>query len=292
MTVCVAAISSNRKAIVCVADKAITVNEYIQWDADATKILPVGNPRRVPPCVAMISGEEDFSIDLISEVEKHRDFGTSLRGSMKIAEDVYKQLLSKRIETDILEPKLLKRSDYISLLHSQSVNSSYVQDIKREINAHRITCGVLFCGFERDRAYIFHVGYPGRSRDCTHTAFETIGSGSEIATTRMLSLEASRSDGVVNALYNAFDGKANAEIITGVGYEWDASILVPWKPQIKVPRARKRNVELLFSEASASPFHPKFGSDFKKVPRWKRRLNAWIEQATGSLATRKPKSRQ
>jgi hypothetical protein len=292
VTVCVAAICSNRKAIACVADKAVTINQYIQWDADATKIIPIGKPRRVPPCVAMISGEEDFSIDLIAEVERAPDFGTSLRSSMKIAEDAYKKLLESRIVNDVLDPKLLKRADYISLLQGNSVNSTYVQDVAREIQAHRISCCVLFCGFENDNAFIFYVGYPGRSRDCTHSAFETIGSGSEMATTRMLSLEASRSDGVLNALYNAFDGKANAEIITGVGYEWDASILVPWKPQIKVPLPRKKNIESIFAEASASPFHPRFGSDFKKIPRWKRSVVEWVNQATKLSAPRKSKGRR
>jgi hypothetical protein len=38
MTVCVAAISSDGPCIVCVADKALTFDNYIQWDSDCTKI--------------------------------------------------------------------------------------------------------------------------------------------------------------------------------------------------------------------------------------------------------------
>jgi len=275
VTVCVAAICSNQNAIVCVADKAVTINQYIQWAADATKIIPVGNPRRVPPCVALISGEEDVSIDLISEVQSNPSFGMNLRESMRIAEDAYKKILAKRIETETLEPKLLTRADYISLLRNQAVTSSYVDDIKREISQFRLGCAVVFCGFENKKAFLFHVGYPGRARDCTHSAFEAIGSGSEMATTRMLSLESSRSDGVIVALYNAFDGKANAEIITGVGYAWDASVLVGFRPQIRLPMSIKRRIEFLFGEASASPFHRSFGAGFKRIPRWKRELINW-----------------
>jgi hypothetical protein len=275
VTVCVASVCSNRDAIVCVADKAVTINQYIQWDADATKILRIGPPKRIPPCVALISGEEDFSLDLIAEVEKQPNFGVSLRPSMIIAETAYKKLLQKRIETSVLTPKLLSKSDYLSLLPTQAVNSTYVDDIKREINLHQVSCSVLFCGFENKQAFIFHVGYPGRARDCTHSGFEAIGSGSEMAMTRLLSLEARQADGMIVALYNAFDGKASAEIIRGVGYEWDASVLVAMRKQIKVPRPAKRLIENLYSEASTSPFHPQFGSGFTKVPKWQKQLIAW-----------------
>jgi len=146
---------------------------------------------------------------------------------------------------------------------------------------------VLFCGFESNKAFIFHVGYPGRARDCTHMAFETIGAGSEMAMTRMLSLEASRRDGVVNALYNAFDGKATAEIISTVGYAWDASVLVPWKPAVKVPYSKKRAIEKIYSEASTSPFHKLFGSGFGQLPHWKKKLIKWA-----GIATKQPTSRR
>ncbi len=277
MTVCVAALCSHSKAIVCVADKAVNFNQYIQWDADASKVLTIGKADRKPPCVALISGEEDFSLDLVAELEKEATFGQALRSSMTVAENAYKRLLDKRIETDVLGPKLLTRTDYIALLGGPSVNSSYVQGIGREISSYEVTCGVLICGFEADRGFIFHVGFPGRARDCTHTGFATIGSGSAMALSRMLQAEASRSDGVVNCLYNSFDAKASAEIIGTVGGAWDASILLPWRAQKKVPYKIRTVAEHIWDEAmDISPLSPKFGVKFRKnIRQWKTSLVAF-----------------
>lgn len=268
MTVCVAALCSNSKAIVCVADKAITLGGYIQWDADASKILPIGNPARKPPCIALISGEEDFSLDLVAEIEKTSTFGQSLRPSMLVAETAYKTLLDKRVETEVLTPKLITKTEYVALLGSKSVNSTYVQNIAREIKDYEITCGVLICGFEANKGFIFHVGYPGRARDCTHTGYEAIGSGYEMAMSRMLQNESKRTDGLINCLYNAFDAKASAEIIGSVGGPWDASVLLPWRHQAKVPKPTRYVVENIWDDTiGMSPLDPKFAVKFRKNSR-------------------------
>jgi hypothetical protein len=41
VTVCVAAISSDGPCIICVADKALSYGDYIQWDSDCVKIVPL-----------------------------------------------------------------------------------------------------------------------------------------------------------------------------------------------------------------------------------------------------------
>ena len=43
MTVCVAALAADFNAVVCVADKALSYGEYIQWDSDSSKIVKI-NP--------------------------------------------------------------------------------------------------------------------------------------------------------------------------------------------------------------------------------------------------------
>jgi hypothetical protein len=277
MTVCVAAICENSNAIVCVADKAITLNQSIQWDADASKILTIGNPKRRPPCLALFSGEEDFSLDLVATLTKDANFGTSLRESMVIAETAYKKLVDERIETEVLVPKLLKKSDYISLLNGTSVTSEYVKSLAREINEYEINCSVLVCGFEKEKGFIFQVAYPGRARDCTHTGYEAIGSGSEMAMARMLRLEAARSHGLMNCLYNAFDAKASAEIIGSVGGSWDATVILPWRAQKKVPRNVMGTLESIWDESIGdNPLHDNFAVHFRKnIKKWKKKIFEW-----------------
>jgi hypothetical protein len=277
MTVCVAAICEQSKAIVCVADKAITLNQSIQWDADASKILPIGKLNRKPPCLALFSGEEDFSLDLVAELEKDSDFGKSLRGSMSIAETAYKTLLDKRVETEVLIPKLLKKSDYLGLLGGPSVTSEYVKSLAREINEYEINCSMLVCGFENGKGFIFQVAYPGRARDCTHTGYDAIGSGSEMAMARMLRLDAARSHGLMDCLYNTFDAKASAEIIGTVGGNWDASVMLPWRAQKKVPKNVMFTLEHIWDESIGSnPLDVKFAVKFRRnIKRWKKTIMDW-----------------
>ena len=44
---------------------------------------------------------------------------------------------------------------------------------------------------------------------------------------RLLTLDTEKEDHLGLALFQAFDAKVNAEITQGVGYNWDAEILVP-----------------------------------------------------------------
>ncbi len=50
---------------------------------------------------------------------------------MNVAETAYKALLDRRVETEVLVPKLLKKSDYLALLGSPSVTSEYVKSLAR-----------------------------------------------------------------------------------------------------------------------------------------------------------------
>ena len=58
MTVCAAALAANSRAIVCVADKAISYGEYIQCDSDSSKMVRLDSDK----CVALFAGgERDIS---------------------------------------------------------------------------------------------------------------------------------------------------------------------------------------------------------------------------------------
>ena len=60
----------------------------------------------------------------------------------------------------------------------------------------------------------------------TVTGFHAIGSGWDKAVSRMLFNEHKREYEVARVLYDAFDAKASAEMAAGVGFAWDAVIIM------------------------------------------------------------------
>src|SRR6266849_5632180 len=69
MTICVAALAADFEAIVCMADKALTYGDYIQWDSDSSKIIKV-NPSGT---LMMFSGEEEPSSKVLAKFIARRN---------------------------------------------------------------------------------------------------------------------------------------------------------------------------------------------------------------------------
>jgi hypothetical protein len=101
---------------------------------------------------------------------------------------------------------------------------------------------------------LFLVQEPGLSNPYDLQGFHAIGIGTDIALGRLLWLEVDRNDPLEEVLYDAFDAKASAEIISGVGYDWDAKVLVADKPIVSVPDRIKDLIDKLFSVRSKNPF--------------------------------------
>src|SRR5581483_11404761 len=103
MTICVAALAAEGKAIICVSDKALTYGDYIQSESDISKILTL-NPSG---CVIMISGEEEgVSKVLAGLIVKAGEIGQDIAATLKICEEEYRDALNELIESHFLKPRL------------------------------------------------------------------------------------------------------------------------------------------------------------------------------------------
>jgi hypothetical protein len=60
MTLCIAALASDGLAIVCLADKSMSLDDgrgtFLSWDSDGSKIIPIGDGR----AVALIAGRNKY----------------------------------------------------------------------------------------------------------------------------------------------------------------------------------------------------------------------------------------
>ncbi len=271
MTVCAAVIAANSKAIMCVADKALTYSDSlgahtVQWDAGSTKIIPVGKHGTF----ALVSGDAKYCQELLSRLNLVLNFGKDVRHCIEQAKHQYQEMLEKAIVENVLRPKLLDKVEYLKLLHGNSVNSDFLKNVAEEVDDFTISCSVLLCGFSSKNPFLLKLSYPGQITDSTHTGFDAIGVGWEKAISRLLWMECEKSNSLGEALFNAFDAKANAEMVPGVGYGWDAKVVFAGTSK-DVPPEIKDLIERKWDSLNQSPFYEK--------TKWKPlRLGNWRDE--------------
>lgn len=243
MTVCVSALADSGKAIVCVADKAVTWDENIQWESDSSKIV-VLNPSGA---VVSSSGSEDAISRMLRKMQAvphTRDVGAYIDE----CENRYKKCFEEMVTIEFLNQNLLTRAEYSAAVSKREINE-HMQDLAEQIAEYELDCDLLAGGFDKDKKpFLLFVTSPGVVTDMSTSGFEAIGSGSDRATPRMLWNDYKKSDPIDKVLYDAFDAKANAEMNVGVGYEWDATIAFPGKT-VSVPE----NIKTLLEKAWNDP---------------------------------------
>jgi 20S proteasome alpha/beta subunit len=227
MTVCVAAISSNGPCIVCIADKALSYGEYIQWDSDCTKILNLRNK-----AVAMISSDsEAHATRLIRHFANIGDFSCNRYDVAQQIEEQFRTAYLDIQEAEILTPQMLSKAEYIKAITGNTVNE-HIRAIAKKMENFNLLCDSLICGYDDHKSpYILHVVSPGIVTDFTNVGFHAVGSGAEKAVAQLLFAEHKRTAGVPRTLYECFDAKAHAEMAVGVGYEWDACFVTSQGPK-------------------------------------------------------------
>src|SRR5712692_11528301 len=248
MTVCISALALETEAIVCVADKALSYGDQIQWDSDVSKIVPLNDNT-----VMMFSGCEHHGSKMLanfSEVAEQIG-GKDRKKTISLCEQQYKNALDELVEAEFLTPRLLKRENYLSAIVGTRLNA-YIRSIAEEIDKFKVDCDLLLSGFDEKGQFIWTVSHPGVLTDMTSTGFHAIGSGYDKAVGRLLFAEHKRVHDIDRALYDAFDAKANAEMAFGVGYEWDAVILLNGVGYCPVPKEIKDLVERAWAKFNRS----------------------------------------
>ncbi|HUO17900.1 MAG TPA: hypothetical protein VMX38_23185 [Verrucomicrobiae bacterium] len=291
MTVCVAAIAAKSKAIVMIADKAITYGTERPMLADVgiKKILPIGETG----WHALIAGDPSFAKEVIDRcVEDISDkgkpqnaaFPATARSMMHCLRDAYKAVRGQVVSDKVLSPLLLTEDKLSTLPESLQIQ------MYENMSEVKITCSLLVCGFDlKGVPHIFSINSPGIAANHDIPGFHAVGIGRDVAIGEFYRFETEVDESLEAALYEAFDAKATAELILGVGYEWDCSVLVADKEPKEITTAARKAMEGILEEASASPYHPKWGEHFDKVPQWKETLKVFADGIIKpSVKRRKP----
>jgi hypothetical protein len=280
VTVCVAALAADFKAIVCVADKALSYGDFIQWDSDGSKIVKI-NPSGT---LLLFSGQE-MPISKVTGAlnAKGKQLWWKDRNTIiQTCEDEFKLVLDRIIDSKFLAPRLLKREDYIKAVTGPGINE-HMKDLAEQIAKFELDCDVLVCGFDMmETPFILSLESPGIVTDMTMTGFHGIGCGAEKAISRFLFAEHKRTHSIERTLFDAFDAKAFSEMSQGVGYEWDAVVILPNNGFHDVPEHIKKLIEKVWGKATRSPFDRFDPKEHYSLPRnWKAQLSDFFTSLSG-----------
>lgn len=273
MTVCVAALAAKANVIVCVADKALSYGDHIQWDSDSSKILKL-NPSGT---LVMFSGDEESTQRVLANLISVGDeIGRKPRREIiKICEAQYKEAVDDLIETKFLRPRLLTKQDYVRAITAPKLNHM-LRSLADEIKKFQIGCDVMVCGFDdKKKPFILEISSPGVVTDMTMTGFHAIGSGWDKAVSRLLFAEHKREHTITRVVYDAFDAKANAEMAAGVGYQWDGVVALHHEtPFVVITDRAKELLERAWAKFNRSPFEKRDRKkDLPNPPRnWEQEL--------------------
>jgi hypothetical protein len=231
----------------------------MQFDTGIRKILRIGQSG----WYTLIAGDPSFAQEVVEQAGRQLEADKTQSGSaskmMHCMKEAYQRCRETAVVDNVLAPNMLTKDLVVarpaSLLPLQADHNDLIVN---QVAEFRVGSSLLVCGFDARKTpqpHVFRVRDPGICESCDLTGFFAIGVGSETAMARLLRMETSRADDLSKALYGAFDAKVNAEIIQGVGYDWEAEILVVGKEKsIKVPRKIVNLINSVYEGFPRSPF--------------------------------------
>jgi hypothetical protein len=238
MTVCIAAIAAQSRAIVCIADRALTfagATASAQTDSGVTKIVDIPNTN----WCAMFSSED-------------------LAFPERVLGIITREIGKK------------KRSEINRAVMEAAVKAAFYA---QEMADHRNNCCMIFCGFDSAGPHIFSCSTPaGQVNPCDWQGFQVMGEGEETGRNHLIWSEFDKGDELESVLYDVFNAKCATEVLQGVGYAWDWRIIVAGSKPKSMPKRIDNLIDRAWMTINRSPFSDKLPRKQRAPSNWKKRL--------------------
>jgi len=289
LTVCVASFAEESKAIVCIADRAVTYPSYgspVQSDSGMKKIIDVGDTK----WCALFAGDTSLPQQVVARlatkaVGATRDFAWMAC----TAATTYQECYEEQIENQVLRPNLLTRATFISRPRNlQPLDPQIITSVNNKMQQFELSCQLMFCGFDGTSPHIFTVVEPGVLQWNDLEGHNAIGIGKEAATSRIAWLETESSESLPSVFYDVFDAKVASEIIQGVGYEWDGRVLIAGKAPIEVPKKIKRLIDQIWMCNNRSPYADPLDDEDIAPRTWRSQMQKFRDDCFAMPPTASP----
>jgi 20S proteasome alpha/beta subunit len=223
MTVGIAAICDNRKAIVLAADKLMTIGEAnLTMDTESHKVMPIA-----PHVWVAITGTIQDS-EYAQERFRHSANLLSVQSVLQIAKRLRKaceHMRARQIEERILRPIWNISYKEYNRACLRSPTPSMVNDVLTRILGFQYALTLLVCGFDDDGAHIYRVNN-ATVNSHKGIGFHAIGYGETIATATLCRRGRNFIDeSIAETLYRVYEAKRAAEHTGLVGKGTDMVLL-------------------------------------------------------------------
>jgi hypothetical protein len=255
VTVCVAAFAAQSSAIVLISDKAVSRGS-MAVDTSICKMSQLADQ----PWFTLISGSISTADEILMLAEsKLSEYDGSLLSIMKLTSKAYQEVYDSQLAKAVLAPKLLT-NDQVFLRSRKYL--PLPDKLTDEINEDRKQfekgwdSELLICGFDgKQNAHIFRL-WNGHAMSEDRIGYSAVGIGADAAVGRLMWIESHRDDELDQILWDSFDAKVQAEVMQGVGYNWDAHIILKSKPNeaFRVPDKIQELMDKAMNYTNCSPF--------------------------------------
>lgn len=300
MTVCVASFAARSRAIVAIADKAVTFGSSapIQADTGIKKMIPVGDSG----WYTLIAGNPSFATAVVEKTkvlmteDRRKDCRKTADSMMLCMRDAYQQCREALVEANILAPYLLTKKLWAERPKDLLPLKDTVSDaIQEELEQYSAKTSLLVFGFSADdppQPHLFSIVDPGIGQNHDIAGNNAVGIGRLSAIGRMAFLEVDRNDPLEETLYHALDAKGHAENVQGVGISWDAWVALPNMKPVNVRKPIHDLMDRVFGFNVESPYHR---SDFPVTARppktWAKQMKKYASEVLGRTTRPSPKSK-
>jgi hypothetical protein len=202
---------------------------------------------------------------------------------MDCVKDAYQQIHEQYVVDQVLQPQLLTKETFLGRASTLlPLNDTYMLGIANQVRSFVLDCSLLVAGFDGEgNGCVFTIVHPGTIISHAINGYGAIGVGAEIAMSRLVWALTEPEDDLDMALYQAYEAKAYAELIQGVGSQSDIWIMTP-KQTYEVPIRIELLMRLVFNYSSQIPFKARIGWSPADPPpaRWERTLRMYVKGIT------------
>lgn len=218
MTVCIAAMCADRKALVMAADRMLTVGSVsMEFEHEKPKIEEL-----LGDSVVLSAGDALLGSEILSATR------TALRNQPSIDATACGDQLAiqhavtrlRRVESLALTPLGYSLASFQQDGNKQLPSQVFI-GLVQNLQTFNIGVEFLLAGFSGGKARIGHVTHPGIIHWFDRVGYHAIGSGGSHAFMTLIMKKHSVAMPVEDALFSVYTAKRNAEVAPGVGNETD-----------------------------------------------------------------------
>lgn len=261
MTICIAAICDEGRAIVIASDRQVGVG-FTSSELDESKVGDLYKDWHVA-----IAGSVTNATEVVLRARRLEKTLPSLMtfDVMASVEKAYRATRMGKVEGTILAAHGWTLTDFQQHGSQRLPPGTYAR-IDTEIALYDLEVGLLICGFDENSASIMTIVNPGVGADHFKLGFWCIGSGSTLAQASLFSRDYSWRWSAKKAAYCLYEAKKVAERATGVGDKaTDVFLIRKGKEVFGLPKEQKDVLEKIYQDLKPQDLSPEHLRDLNEA---------------------------